>query len=191
MNRGRMKTAQLGALGSVQAGPALLAALYAFSAEFPDPGIEPVTFVGLFDSVSYNEEEFERLLWAQLQQLHELDREHHGWDAAVSCDPRDANFSFSVGGRGMFVVGLHPHASRISRRAPSDTLVFNFHSQFEALRESGKYESMQKAVRRRDIALQGSINPVLARFGEASEALQYSGRAAPAKCPFRAGGRVR
>ncbi|MNR56963.1 YqcI/YcgG family protein [compost metagenome] len=45
---------------------------------------------------------------------------------------------------------------------------------------------MQDAIRTRDIALQGSINPVLARFGEASEARQYSGRAVEAdwQCPF-------
>jgi hypothetical protein len=45
---------------------------------------------------------------------------------------------------------------------------------------------MQEAIRQRDIALQGSINPVLARFGEASEARQYSGRAVESnwKCPF-------
>jgi FPC/CPF motif-containing protein YcgG len=50
----------------------------------------------------------------------------------------------------------------------------------------GKYTSMQDAIRTRDTALQGSVNPVLARFGESSEAVQYSGRAANGawKCPF-------
>ena len=40
------------------------------------------------------------------------------------------------------------------------------------------------------MALQGSINPVLARFGEASEARQYSGRAVldTWACPFKKGG---
>ena len=65
-------------------------------------------------------------------------------------------------------------------------LVFNFHEQFEQLKASGKYTVLQDAIRTRDIALQGSINPVLARFGETSEARQYSGRAVEAdwQCPF-------
>ncbi|EEF25334.1 conserved hypothetical protein [Ricinus communis] len=54
------------------------------------------------------------------------------------------------------------------------------------MKSSGKYQSMQEAIRQREIALQGSINPALARFGEASEARQYSGRAVESnwKCPF-------
>jgi FPC/CPF motif-containing protein YcgG len=50
---------------------------------------------------------------------------------------------------------------------------FNFHNQFEQLRASGKYDRMQRVIRRRDVALQGDANPVLSRFGEASEARQY------------------
>ena len=66
-------------------------------------------------------------------------------------------------------------------------LVFNFHDQFETLRASGKFARMQEAIRKRDIALQGSINPVLARFGEASEARQYSGQEVSQEwqCPFQ------
>jgi FPC/CPF motif-containing protein YcgG len=36
---------------------------------------------------------------------------------------------------------------------------------------------MQQIIRHRDIALQGSTNPMLTDFGEQSEARQYSGRA--------------
>ena len=62
-----------------------------------------------------------------------------------------------------------------------------FHNQFETLRASGKYAGMQKVIRNRDVALQGSINPVLAQFGASSEARQYSGMAVDAnwKCPFQ------
>ena len=76
--------------------------------------------------------------------------------------------------------------SRLSRRSPVPCLVFNFHNQFEALRANGKFDGMQKVIRRREIELQGSINPVLARYGDASEARQYSGVAVSAgwKCPF-------
>ncbi|RYF38094.1 MAG: YqcI/YcgG family protein, partial [Comamonadaceae bacterium] len=108
------------------------------------------------------------------------------WAGDVSDDPEGDDFSFSVGGRAFFVVGLHPGASRLARRAPAPCLVFNFHDQFEALKASGKYATMQDAIRARDVALQGSINPMLARFGEGSEARQYSGRAVSAdwQCPF-------
>ena len=43
-------------------------------------------------------------------------------------------------------------------------------------------------IRARDMAFQGSLNPVLKNFGESSEARQYSGRAVPDdwKCPFHA-----
>ena len=77
-------------------------------------------------------------------------------------------------------------SSRLARRAPLPCLVFNFHDQFENLRAAGKYAGMQNAVRKRDIQLQGAINPVLDSFGDASEARQYSGRAVAGDwiCPF-------
>ncbi len=92
----------------------------------------------------------------------------------------------SIAGRAFFVVGLHPAASRMARRSPHPSLVFNFHNQFQTLKATGKYAKMQDVIRSRDLALQGSVNPVLARFGEASEARQYSGRAVTADwvCPF-------
>ena len=67
-------------------------------------------------------------------------------------------------------------------------MVFNSHRQFEQLRADGRYQKMQAATRERDIALQGSINPNLADFGQAAEARQYSGRAVGPDwvCPFHA-----
>ena len=164
----------------------ICADLARFSDEFPDPGVEPVTFVAMFEQTVASEEDFERLLWRHLQAMHDHDRHRFAWNAAVSADPAQADFSFSIAGRAFFVVGLGPLSSRLARRAPLPCLVFNFHDQFENLRTNGKYAGMQNVVRKRDIDLQGSINPVLARFGEASEARQYSGRAVPEdwKCPF-------
>jgi FPC/CPF motif-containing protein YcgG len=45
---------------------------------------------------------------------------------------------------------------------------------------------MQRATRKRDIALQGSLNPNLADFGTAPETRQYSGRPVGPdwRCPF-------
>jgi uncharacterized protein len=192
VNRSRYRFHALDRLASGEATISLCAALYSFLDTFENPGPDPVTFAAAFKRGGADEAEFERLLWKQLQQLHDLDRQFFGWDASVSSDPASEHFSFSIKGRGLFVVGLHPHASRLSRRTPVPMLVFNLHEQFEGMRINGRYESMQRVIRKRDEALQGSINPMLAGFGEASEALQYSGRAASPdwQCPFKAGGKT-
>lgn len=162
--------------------------LLVFSREFPEPGSMPVSFVATFDTSFTEEDQFESDLWRHIQLMHDHDRIRFAWDPSVSADPAANDFSLSIAGRAFFVVGLHPKASRLARRAPVPCLVFNFHSQFLALKTSGRYGSMQDAIRSRDTSLQGSVNPVLATFGEASEARQYSGRAVETHwtCPFRA-----
>ena len=172
-------------LGSSESAKILRDRLARFCERHPDPGVDPVSFVAIFrEPAAVGEDAFHRRLWMQLQALHDLDIKEHPWACDVSDDPDSADFSFSVASRAFFVVGLHPRSSRLARRAPRPTLVFNFHGQFEALRASGRFEKLQAAIRERDLALQGDINPVLARFGQASEALQYSGRAGGG-CPFR------
>lgn len=135
-----------------------------------------------------DERGFEELMWVRIQSF--ADKDHwlgQPYDHRVSADPGDPHFSLSFGGEAFFVVGLHPAASRPARRFPRPTLVFNLHAQFELLREAGKYERMREKILDRDRELAGSINPMLARHGEASEARQYSGRAVDAgwECPFR------
>jgi FPC/CPF motif-containing protein YcgG len=147
------------------------------------------TFVAIFrEPQSLGEEEFEQLLWSQLQQLHQIDTARYGWDRSVASDPSDPHFSFSFAGQALYVVGLHGGSSRHARRFPWPTLVFNPHEQFERLRLDGKWGRIQEAIRSRDIALQGSANPMLSEFGERSEARQYSGRRVDEtwKAPFRA-----
>jgi uncharacterized protein len=187
-NKGRMRFAEYSSLGSASEAPHICSDLRDFSDEFPDPGALPVSFVAMFRDPILDEKTFESALWRQLQLMHEHDRLDFKWDTSVSHDPASHSFSFSIGGRAFFVVGLHQTASRASRRAPFPCLVFNFHDQFEALKSSGKFQSMQAVIRARDIKLQGSVNPVLERFGAASEARQYSGRAVQAdwRCPFSA-----
>ncbi len=131
-----------------------------------------------------NEDEFHAKLWLHLQAMHDVDSQEHAWDPTVSDDAADPSFSFSVASRAFFVVGLHPAASRIARRAPFPCLVFNFHDQFQSMRQDGRYAALQKAIRARDVALQGDINPTLTGFGEASEAAQYSGNAHATAMPF-------
>lgn len=135
-----------------------------------------------------DEPTFERLMWERIQSF--SDKDHwlgQPYDQSVSADPGDPHFSLSFGGEAFFVVGLHPRASRPARRFPRPTLVFNLHAQFEVLREEGKYEGMRKKILARDEQLAGTINPMLSRHGEASEARQYSGRIVDAgwACPFR------
>jgi FPC/CPF motif-containing protein YcgG len=190
INTGRAHMQSHGRLGD-DASPrmqSLCNALVAFSAAYPDPGEAPVTFIALFDDDVRDEQDFERRLWRHLQAMHRCDRRDFDWAPGVSSDPASPDFSFSIGGRAFFVVGLHPHASRLARRAPTPCIAFNFHDQFVQLRASGKYDKLQRAIRARDVALQGDTNPVLSRFGDASEARQYSGRDVGAHwgCPFSA-----
>lgn len=150
------------------------------------------TLAVIFEGPSdLTEAAFERHLWARAQSLSDKD-DWLGYptDPTISTDPDDPHFSLSFAGEAFFVVGLHPEASRPARRFDMPTMVFNIHDQFQVLREQQRYEKLRSAILLRDEALAGSINPMLARHGEISEARQYSGRAVDAdwKCPFRRGG---
>lgn len=174
-------------MGTEASARAVCHDLYEFSRENPPPADGFSTFIAVFDTSRIDSElDFEQRMWQQLQRMHDADAEFFDWSPSVSSDPRSERFSFSIGARAYFLVGLHPHASRLARRTPWPVIVFNLHEQFEQLREGGKYESMKRAIRSRDLAYQGSLNPVLSNFGEKSEALQYSGRAVGDdwRCPF-------
>ncbi|GGI76579.1 hypothetical protein GCM10007973_11840 [Polymorphobacter multimanifer] len=147
------------------------------------------TLVVIFEGPEVlDEPAFERALWDRVQSLSDKDAL---WleserDERVSDDPDDPHFSLSFGGEAFFVVGLHPGAARPARRFSRPALVFNLHDQFEQLRAQNRYEKLRSAILDRDVALAGSINPMLARHGEASEAAQYSGRLVEAnwECPY-------
>ncbi|MDQ6830303.1 MAG: YqcI/YcgG family protein [Gemmatimonadota bacterium] len=176
-----------GALGSARGSRALAQELAAFSRDLPDERANLRAYVAIFpDSSPASEDEFERRLWLQLQELHEHDDPEVGWDPAANSDPDNPHFAFSFAGCAYFVVGLHPASSRVARRFRWPTLVFNPHAQFERLRDAGHFERLRASIREREIALQGSLNPNLADFGEQSEARQYSGRPAEPewRCPF-------
>lgn len=146
------------------------------------------SYVAIFRGpLDMTERRFESSMWSQLWRMHQLDvmAGNHPADD-VSNDTDSAQFSLSMSGHPFFLIGLHPHASRLARRFSHPVLVFNSHRQFEKLKVDGRFEKIQTATRARDIALQGSINPNLANFGESSEARQYSGREVEPgwKCPF-------
>ncbi|USA39794.1 guanitoxin biosynthesis heme-dependent pre-guanitoxin N-hydroxylase GntA [Pelagerythrobacter marinus] len=149
--------------------------LRSFAVVFSEPG-------------DLSERAFERAMWERLQSLSDKDGWiGHPYDDSVSSDPDDPHFSLSFGKQAYFVVGMHPNASRPARRTPHPTLVFNLHDQFEQLRAANRYERMRERILARDEELAGSINPMLARHGEGSEARQYSGRQVDEdwQCPFR------
>jgi FPC/CPF motif-containing protein YcgG len=176
-----------GSLGSIRSAARVGRDLAAFVAEVPADFAGLQSFVAVFPyHAPTDEREFERRLWKQLQRLHERDAPDAGWDPSVSDDPEDPHFSFSFGGRAMFVVGVHARSSRLARRFRWPALIFNPHAQFERLRADGRFAPLRAAVREREIALQGTLNPNLADIGHQTEARQYSGRAVDDRwrCPF-------
>ncbi|WP_063359798.1 guanitoxin biosynthesis heme-dependent pre-guanitoxin N-hydroxylase GntA [Aurantiacibacter luteus] len=151
---------------------------------------------GLFRSIAFvfsgpndlDEIGFEKALWARIQSLADKDAWlGQPYDERVSADPGDPHFSLSFGGEAFFAIGLHPAASRPARRFRTPVIVFNLHDQFEQLRAANRYEKLRESILARDEAVAGSINPMLARHGTSSEALQYSGRRVGGdwQCPFQ------
>lgn len=172
-------------LASTHTAKCLLNDLQKYVKEYDYQSNHFYSFLAVFPhEKNFTEKEFEDKLWQQLQLIAAIDQED--WDPSVSNNPKDPNFSFSIAGKAFYVVGLHPHSSRIARRSPYPTLVFNLHLQFEKLRKMGAYQKVKEKIRKRDMCLQGSINPMLEDFGNKSEANQYSGRKVNAqwKCPF-------
>jgi uncharacterized protein len=174
-------------IGGVEATGGIARDLWSFVRERATMKTEFAAFIAVFDcEQALSELEFEAVVWRQLNALHEMDEDPYS--GGVSSDAADPQFGFSFASTAFFIVGLHPRSSRIARRFAWPALVFNAHSQFDALAEQGIYDRFQALVRKRDLALQGSLNPNLAEFGEKSEARQYSGRAVEDdwRCPFRA-----
>ncbi|SDR96856.1 hypothetical protein SAMN04487764_1132 [Gillisia sp. Hel1_33_143] len=174
--------------GSKNTANKILQDLKRYIANYDFESKEFFTFLAVFKGrKEYSEKQFEALLWSQLNLLHEVDTAP--WDKAVSKDPEHKDFSFSLGGKAFYMVGLHPNSSRMARQSPYPAIAFNLHWQFEKLREMGTYNVVRDKIRERDIALQGNINPILEDFGENSEARQYSGRNVGKewKCPFLSG----
>lgn len=186
-----IETCQFDQLGDRDNDQPLLEGLSRFVTKVESAAADDETvysFVAIFRGpIDMSERSFESLLWSQLWRLRQLDRAAgNRYAGDVSSGTDDPFFSFSIAEHPFFIIGLHPHASRLARRFSHPALVFNSHRQFEKLKQDGRFEKMQAATRARDTDLQGSINPNLAEYGEASEARQYSGRKVEAdwRCPF-------
>lgn len=189
--RGTIETHEFGILGDRNNDRPMLEGLTQFVTMIEASACEGDivhSYVAIFNGpFNMNELRFESAVWSQLWRIHKLDALAGNLPADdVSSDTDSPRFSLSMAGHPFFLIGLHPHASRLARRFSHPALVFNSHRQFEKLREDGRFEKMQAATRSRDIELQGSVNPNLADFGEASEARQYSGREVEAdwRCPY-------
>ncbi len=169
-------------MSQTQHAPAVVDDLRWFGEHSAELGDSYVTFMAVFESRDIGSpERFESALWSYLQAMNRYDSLDCAWDPSVSDNPSDPEFSFSVGGKAYFVIGLHPSARREARRFPFPMLVFNLHSQFEELREAGKFERLRSTIRSREVALEGKPNPLLKDFGTSSEAAQYAG------CPHASG----
>ncbi|WP_399096546.1 guanitoxin biosynthesis heme-dependent pre-guanitoxin N-hydroxylase GntA [Streptomyces sp. BBFR2] len=147
------------------------------------------SFVATFSGpLEVPETEFERLMWQQLQGVHDHDSRTHGWAEGYDHDPQSGGFAFSVAGHPFFVIGLHETHVRVGRRPPFPMLAFNSHAQFDRIKAAGLWDRLQEKIRKQDIDLQGDINPNLLEYEKLSEARRYSGRPKPADwvCPFSA-----
>lgn len=122
-----------------------------------------------------NETLFDTFLWQRLNSLSSMDKQTYNHDPRVDSDPNSSRYSFSLKEEAFFILGLHPGSSRRSRRFKYPAMIFNPHTEFEKLRNSNRYAKMKEVVRKRDIEYSGSVNPMLADFGEVSEVYQYSG----------------
>ncbi|EBS1326653.1 hypothetical protein D6T51_21480 [Salmonella enterica subsp. enterica serovar Muenchen] len=146
------------------------------------------TFVLTFSDQQFADEAvFESFVWSILAEMHTYDKDAgFTWSDECSSDPASPEFGFSLVNEPFFVVGLHPQSSRQSRRSPVPALVFNAHRQFRYLKRFGMFEKMQMEIRRREINIQGDLNPNLSNFGDDSEARQYAGNATNSgwSCPF-------
>ena len=189
ISRGRLVTIVARAIDGDGDDRRIHTALLGFIARFKaDPEMFQ-SFAVIFENGSAGgEEAFERNLWARAQAVCDRDAGlGHPWDTRVASHAENPHFSLSVAGEAFFIVGLHPEASRPARRFAAPVLVFNLHDQFERLRQAGRYEKLRFAILKRDVALAGSSNPMIARHGTSSEARQYSGRMVGDdwRCPFK------
>ena len=119
---------------------------------------------------------FDNFMWQRLSSLRKLDEENYLHDPRVHNNPASPHFSFSIKEEAYFILALHAKNCRPARQFKYPTLIFNPHAQFEAMKTTSQYEKMQAVVRKKDIVLAGSVNPMLTNFGEASEVYQYSGK---------------
>lgn len=175
-------------LGTGRFASALAQDLDLFLTEYQRTQARWLSFVALYTQCEFTTEaEFESALWKELSAVAALPEYQAPWDPLFASDPAHPKFCFSFKGHALFVVGLHPESSRHARRFEVPALVFNLYAQFEALDEETEYYPMVRTNRARDRAFQGNVNPMVERYAEHWESIQFSGRENSPnwKCPFQ------
>jgi FPC/CPF motif-containing protein YcgG len=186
LRREEVRTGEFSGFGLGRSWRRLRDELEAFVAEQRATRSTYLTYVAGFPGEqTESEEAFEGALWRELSYLTSLEDADRDWGGADR-NPASPDFCFHLNGEKIFVVGLHPLSSRLSRRFPFPAMVFNLFSQFAELQAQGKYGPMVRINRERDRKFQGSANPMAEAHGETWESIQFSGRENPKqwKCPF-------
>ena len=165
----------------------ILAFLYDFTDtyRFAEKGFHSAVII-FEEPDNLSEDLFDNFMWQRLNAIKKMDEKNYQHDARVDNNPTSPSFSFSIKEEAYFILALHANNSRPARQFKYPTLVFNPHEQFEAMKTTSRYEKMKAVVRKKDMVLAGSINPMLTNFGEASEVFQYSGKKYDEnwKCPL-------
>ena len=141
--RESIETHEFGTLGHRDNAQPMIEGLTRFVDMIENSACDPSTvhsYVALFRGpLDMTELEFESLMWSQLWRIHKLDVLAGNTDADdVSNDADSPQFSLSLAGHPFFLIGLHPHASRLARRFSHPVLVFNSHRQFQKLKGDGR-----------------------------------------------------
>lgn len=177
LQRNQTRTLVVGHMACPRSDAAILDFLYDFVDDYRSSDVSFHSAAIIFEQPEdISEEIFERFMWQRLQSLSDLDATNYPFDERVSLDPNSPDFSFSLKSEAFFIIGLHPASNRPGRRFKYPALVFNPHAGFDQMRTQNQYEKMKNIVRKKDMAISGSINPMLDDFGNSSEVYQYSGK---------------
>lgn len=94
--------------------------------------------------------------------------------------PKDRpDYAFTFEGEKLFVIGCHPNADRPERRSPVTAIVFTRHADFQHLRKTNVFYHFCTYIREKTRRVFGSVSPLLAHYGERSEAEQYAATVPP------------
>ncbi len=146
-----------------------------------------LSFWAVFEEEDFTEESFEQALWKELSFLTSEEDRENDWPKNSITDPSNPGFRFALGGSEFFIVGLHSRSARKAREFSKPALIFNVFDQFDQLMKLGQYQKMVAVNRERDQRFQGAMNPMVEKYGETWESIQFSGRTNPEtwKCPFK------
>jgi len=134
LRRHNIKCIVAGHMACPKDDPAILQFLYNFVDEYRlSRGNFNSAAILFTEPLLLNEEVFDKLLWQRLQNLSDMDALNYNYDKRVSIQPSSAHFSFSLKEEAFYIIGLHPASSRKARQFSYPALIFNPHSQFDAV----------------------------------------------------------